>query len=211
VRLLRARDAINGEGMNALCYQPEEMKLLLEELCSESGVRVQLHTRVTAAYRDGRRLDTIVTESKSGRQSWRAPVFIDTTGDGDLAAQAGCEFEIGREKSCPCQPMTMYALLVVKDAALIADCLYGTGIHGRHTGRQAFRDVLARAGVTPSYGAACRSPPRRNRSVSETEGGFAAASSSRVMISSQARGRTTPSCGPPFRSTSTPSPPRPTS
>lgn len=162
VRLLRARDAIDGEGMNAICYQPEEMKLLLEELCSESGVRVQLHTRVTAAYRDGRRLDTIVTESKSGRQSWRAPVFIDTTGDGDLAAQAGCEFEIGREKSCPCQPMTMYALLVVKDAALIADCLHGTGRHGKHTGRQAFRDVVARAGVTPSYGAACLFPIRGN-------------------------------------------------
>jgi Tfp pilus assembly protein PilE len=162
VRLLRARDAVDGEGMNGLCYQPEEMKLLLEELCAEAGVQVQLHTRVTAAYREGRRLDTIVTESKSGRQAWQAPVFIDTTGDGDLGAQAGCEFEIGREKSCPCQPMTMYALLVVKDAALIEDCLHGTGNDGKHTGRQAFRDVLSRAGVTPSYGAACLFPVRGN-------------------------------------------------
>jgi hypothetical protein len=162
VRLLRRRDAVDGAGMNGLCYQPEEMKLLLEELCAEAGVQVQLHTRVAAAYREGRRLDTIVTESKSGRQAWRAPVFIDTTGDGDLGAQAGCEFEIGREKSCPCQPMTMYALLVVKDAAMIADCLHGTGNDGRHTGPKAFRDVLARAGVTPSYGAACLFPVRGN-------------------------------------------------
>jgi hypothetical protein len=162
VRLLRSRDAVDGEGMNGLCYQPEEMKLLLEELCAESGVQVQLHTRVTAAYSEGRRLDTVVTESKSGRQAWRAPVFIDTTGDGDLGAQAGCDFEIGRETSCPCQPMTMYALLVVKDSALIADCLHGTGNDGKHTGRQAFRDVLSRAGVTPSYGAACLFPIRGN-------------------------------------------------
>lgn len=162
VRLLRRRNAVDGAGMNGLCYQPEEMKLLLEELCAEAGVRAQLHTRVTAAYREGRRLDTIVTESKSGRQAWRAPVFIDATGDGDLGAQAGCEFEIGREKSCPCQPMTMYALLVVKDAGLIADCLHGTGNDGRHTGPQAFRDVLSRAGVTPSYGAACLFPVRGN-------------------------------------------------
>ena len=162
VKLLRTRNAVDGEGMNGLCYQPEEMKLLLEELCAESGVQVQLHTRVAAAYRDGRRLDTLVTESKSGRQAWRAPVFVDATGDGDLGAQAGCEFEIGREKSCPCQPMTMYAVLVVKDASLIADCLYGTGNNNTHTGRKAFRDVLARAGVTPSYGAACVFPIRGN-------------------------------------------------
>ena len=162
VRLLRTRNAVDGAGMNGLCYQPEEMKLLLEELCAEAGVQVQLHTRVAAAYRDGRRLDTLVTESKSGRQAWRAPVFVDATGDGDLGAQAGCEFEIGREKSCPCQPMTMYALLVVKDASLIADCMHGTGNDSSHSGRKAFRDVLARAGVTPSYGAACLFPIRGN-------------------------------------------------
>jgi len=162
VRRLRDRDAINGGGMNGLSYQPEEMKLLLEELCAAAGVKVQLHTRVAAAYREGRALTTIVTESKSGRQAWKAPVFIDTTGDGDLGAQAGCEFEIGREKACPCQPMTMYALLVVKDVALIADCMHGTGDGGRHVGPKAFQDTLKRAGVTPSYGHACLFPIQGN-------------------------------------------------
>jgi hypothetical protein len=162
VSRLRERDAINGDGMNGLSYQPEEMKLLLEELCSKAGVKVQLHTRVSAAYREGRSLRTIVTESKSGRQAWRAPVFIDTTGDGDLGAQAGCEFEIGKERDCPCQPMTMYALLMVKDSEQIADCIHGTGNNGRHVGRRAFGETLKRAGVTPSYGAACIFPIQGN-------------------------------------------------
>jgi hypothetical protein len=162
VRRLRARNAVDGSGMDKLCYQPEEMKLVLEQMCAEAGVQVQLHTRVAAAYRDGRRLDTVVTESKSGRQAWRAPVFIDTTGDGDAAALAGCAFEIGRDASCPCQPMTMYALLVVKDAARIGDCLYGTGADARQTGREAFGEELRRAGVTPSYGAASLFPVRGN-------------------------------------------------
>ena len=162
VRRLRERDAIHGQGMNGLSYQPEEMKLLLEELCGAAGVKVQLHTRVSAAYREGRSLRTIVTESKSGRQAWRAPVFIDTTGDGDLGAQAGCAFEIGKEKSCPCQPMTMYALLVVKNVAEIADCIHGTGDNGRHTSPRAFLETLKRAGVTPSYGHACIFPIRDN-------------------------------------------------
>ena len=162
VRRLRERDAINGGGMNGLSYQPEEMKLLLEELCAAAGVKVQFHTRVAAAYREGRSLSTIVTESKSGRQAWQAPVFIDATGDGDLGAQAGCEFEIGREKGCPCQPMTMYALLVVKDVAQIAGCIHGTGDGGRHVGPKAFQDTLKRAGVTPSYGHACLFPIQGN-------------------------------------------------
>jgi hypothetical protein len=162
VRRLRERDAVNGGGMNGLSYQPEEMKLLLEELCAAAGVTVQLHTRVAAACREGRTLRTIITESKSGRQAWQAPVFIDTTGDGDLGAQAGCEFEIGRDNACPCQPMTMYALLVVKDASQIADCIHGTGDGGRHVGPKLFQDTLKRAGVTPSYGRACLFPIQGN-------------------------------------------------
>ena len=162
VRRLRERDAVCGEGMNGLSYQPEEMKLLLEELCATSGVKVQLHTRVTAAHRADRALGTIVTESKSGRQAWRAPVFIDATGDGDLGALAGCEFEIGRDQACPCQPMTMYALLVVRDAAALADLIHPVGNDGRHVGPAAFREVLARAGVTPSYGHPCIFPIQGN-------------------------------------------------
>ncbi len=104
-----------------LAYEPEGMKLLLEDLLVEAGVKFQLHTRVAAAYRDGRRLTTIVTESKSGRQAWQAPVFIDTTGDGDLGALAGCEWEIGESKDCPCQPMSLNALLVVKDAEALRE------------------------------------------------------------------------------------------
>jgi len=162
VRRLRERDAIHGEGMNGLAYQPEEMKLLLEELCVKAGVRVQLHTRVTSAHRQGNSLRTITTESKSGRQAWQAPVFIDTTGDGDLGALAGCEFEIGIEKECPCQPMTMYALLVVKNVGQIADCIHGTGNNGQHVGPKAFQDTLKRAGITPSYGHACMFPVQGN-------------------------------------------------
>ncbi len=162
VRKLRERDAINGSGMNGLSYQPEEMKLLLEELCITAGVKIQLHTRIAGALHDGGRLSTVITESKSGRQAWSAPVFIDTTGDGDLGAQAGCEFEIGRDKACPCQPMTMYALLVVRDVTQIAECIHGTGDGGRQVGPKAFQDTLKRAGVTPSYGRACLFPIQGN-------------------------------------------------
>ena len=155
VKRLRDVEAIQGEGMNSLNYQPEDMKALLEELCAAAGVTVQLHTRIAAAYRKGRQLTAIITESKSGRQAWRAPVFIDTTGDGDLGALAGCEFEIGEAKDCPCQPMSMDALLVVMDAAALSHVIHGTGSgasrESKMASKMAFLADLRRAGVEPTY------------------------------------------------------------
>ena len=121
VKHMDERGIRRGSSQSSICYEPEGMKLLLEDLCVEAGVKFQYHTRVAAAYREGKRLTTIVTESKSGRQAWRAPVFIDTTGDGDLGALSGCEWEIGEAQDCPCQPMSLNALLVVKDAEALSD------------------------------------------------------------------------------------------
>ncbi|MEI7807693.1 MAG: FAD-dependent oxidoreductase [Verrucomicrobiota bacterium] len=152
VRRLRERDAIPPVGQDGLCYHPEEMKVLLEELCTAAGVKVQLHTRVAAAYREGRVLTTIVTESKSGRQAWRAPVFIDTTGDGDLGALADCEFEIGEAKDCPCQPMSMNVLLMVKDARALKEVLHEGPAAKNEADKLALLREIRRTGIEPSYG-----------------------------------------------------------
>jgi hypothetical protein len=134
-------------------YEPEGMKLLLEEMCTEAGVKFQLHTRVCAAYKEGRRLTTIVTESKTGRCAWRAPVFIDTTGDGDLGALAGCEYEVGEAKSCPCQPMSLNALLVVKDASALQQFIHGADPSKQDsTAKDELKKEMERAGHSPSYG-----------------------------------------------------------
>jgi hypothetical protein len=126
LKRLDERDMRRGTSKGNVVYEPEGMKLLLEEMFVEAGVKFQLHTRVSAAYREGKRLTTIVTESKSGRQAWRAPVFIDTTGDGDLGALAGCSFEYGEADSCPCQPMSLNALLVCKDVTVLQPFIHGS-------------------------------------------------------------------------------------
>ena len=120
---LDQRDARRHKNPSRFVYEPEAMKLLLEELCGAAGVKLQLHTRVAAAHRVQSRLTTVITESASGREAWRARVFIDATGDGDLGAQAGCEWEIGQGRDCPCQPMTLNALVTVRDAEAIKDCI----------------------------------------------------------------------------------------
>jgi hypothetical protein len=149
---LEERGMRRGKSMKSVCYEPEGMKWLLEEMCVEAGVKFQLHTRVAAAYCEGRRLTTLVTESKSGREAWRAPVFIDTTGDGDLGALAGCAWEIGQAKDCPCQPMSLNALVVVKDASVMDEFIHHSDPSAHdNQAKDAFCKEIQRAGFFPSY------------------------------------------------------------
>lgn len=98
-----------GTATNA--YDVEVLKLLLESMCEEAGVRVRYHTRAAAAVVDDGRLTHVVTESKSGREAAAAKVFIDATGDGDLGALAGCGFDFGQPETGRAQPMSMICLV----------------------------------------------------------------------------------------------------
>ncbi len=151
---LDERGAIRGNDPGMFVYEPDEMKLLLEDLCVEAGVQFRLQTRLVAAYLDDRRLTTIITESKSGREAWRAKVFIDATGDGDLGALCGCGWEIGQEKDCPCQPLTMNALAAVRDVTQLQKYIsfYGGDLTTHLDAVKNFKKEINRADIDPSYG-----------------------------------------------------------
>jgi hypothetical protein len=156
---LDQRGARRGTSQSRFVYEPEEMKLLLEDLCVQAGVRFRLHTRAVAAYRDARRLTTVVTESSSGREAWRAPVFIDATGDGVLGALAGCGWDLGRmgqdaARQCRCQPLTMNALAAVGDVSRMRKFIsfYQGDLNWHVEATKNFKAEIQRAGVDPSYG-----------------------------------------------------------
>ncbi len=151
-RRLDQRSARTVVNRSQFVYHPEQMKRLLEEMCLQAGVQIALQSRVVAAYRDGQRLTTIVTESRSGRQAWRAKAFVDATGDGDLGSQAGCRWDFGRDDGA-CQPMTLNALIAVRDAVALKDCISFYGGKPVHLPAvERFKAEIARAGLTPSYG-----------------------------------------------------------
>lgn len=133
---------------NGILGDVETMKVGLEEICLEEGVNIRLYTRVVAAYRDseGKRLTSIVTESKSGREAWQAKVFIDTTGDGDLAALAGCGFDFGEEKTSVTQPMSLIALVTADAPERYQELTSNTPARGIRLLTEA-----TRAGVKLSY------------------------------------------------------------
>ena len=86
---------------------PASARLAAEDLCLEAGVRLLFHYRLAHVETEGGKISGIVLHSKSGFSLATADLFIDSTGDGDLAAMAGCEFEMGGETSAAVQPMTL--------------------------------------------------------------------------------------------------------
>lgn len=111
-------------------------------------MKVRLHTRLVGAVTDqSNRVVAVLTESKSGREAWLADRLVDCSGDGDLAAHAGCSFDVGVGTDCSCQPMSMLALLTGVDPDAIHPFI-------RESGSQAKRRLLKLMednGVTPSY------------------------------------------------------------
>jgi ribulose 1,5-bisphosphate synthetase/thiazole synthase len=71
----------------------EAVKYLMVEMTEEAGVKVFLHCWGADAIVDGNVVRGAVFESKSGRQAILARVVIDATGDGDIFAAAGAQFE----------------------------------------------------------------------------------------------------------------------
>jgi hypothetical protein len=101
-------------------FDPEMLKIVLDDMVLESGAKLLLHTKgigvlaepsetpTGTLQRTGwRRVRGVVIDNKSGTQIVRAKVYIDATGDGDLAAYAGASYELGRADDGLTQPMTM--------------------------------------------------------------------------------------------------------
>lgn len=89
----------------------EIQKYLLEEMCRESGVQICFHSQVCGVKVHDRIIQSVQVITKSGMLEFESSVVIDATGDGDVAAMAGCGFEYGRASDGKAQPMSMIALI----------------------------------------------------------------------------------------------------
>lgn len=73
--------------------EPEVFKLAAFQLCREAGVKLLLHTVLEDVQAAAGHVEGAVVWNKSGRSLIRARQFVDATGDGDLAAYAGAQFQ----------------------------------------------------------------------------------------------------------------------
>lgn len=95
IERLRKRDAVRKlepKGRQHFFYLHTEMlKLELDRMVTEAGIRPFLHTWFTAPVAEGGRMTAAILEDKSGRRAIRAKFFVDATGDGDVAHRMGLE------------------------------------------------------------------------------------------------------------------------
>lgn len=77
---------------------PELLKCVLNEMALDAGVKLLLHSWGTRAVVEDNVVKGVIFESKSGRQAVMGKVIIDATGDGDIFASAGAEFESSLDK-----------------------------------------------------------------------------------------------------------------
>ncbi len=80
----------DGRGIKA-----EVLKRVYDELLTRDGVKFVFHTQVVDVIKHNGRVQAVVCAGKSGLYAARARVFIDGTGDGDLAAYAGAPYAKG--------------------------------------------------------------------------------------------------------------------
>ena len=104
----------------------ELLKRLYDELCEAADVTVLFHSFLAATLRREGRIDSLVLTNKTGLSLAKASVFIDATGDGDLAARAGCAFELGDE-SGKTQGMTLCFTVAGGSRTKYLEYVYSTG------------------------------------------------------------------------------------
>ena len=99
-------DSEECAGGSLIKYDHFKLRNIVSDMVSEAGVTLLLHTMAVAPIQDGNKIRGIVIESKSGRQAILTKAVIDTSGDGDIAAHAGAEFEKGNAQGF-LQPVTV--------------------------------------------------------------------------------------------------------
>ena len=86
------------EALEWVPIDPENLKQVYDDLMTEYGVTVRFHTLIAGVQKAAPdRVDSLLAASKAGLTALRARMYVDASGDGDLAAWAGAEVLKGDE------------------------------------------------------------------------------------------------------------------
>jgi ribulose 1,5-bisphosphate synthetase/thiazole synthase len=95
----------------AQAYDTPAYKIAADDLLAAHNVDILFHALgAGVVMHDEARIKALMVETKAGRQAVRADIFIDCSGDGDLAAWAGARYEIGDNAGSMLYPSMMFRL-----------------------------------------------------------------------------------------------------
>lgn len=98
--------AARQEG-HGVWFEVEALKTILDKKAIEENIDVLYYTFFSEAIVQQDTIKGVIVQNKSGRYPIYADRIIDCTGDGDVAASAGCSYDIGRPSDGKCQPVTL--------------------------------------------------------------------------------------------------------
>jgi hypothetical protein len=102
---LSSPHSLFGSRIQAQAYDVSAYKLVADQILLGANARVLFHA-AAVGFQDGH----LLVETKSGRRAIRGRIFIDCSGDGDLAAWAGVPYEVGDGKGNMLYPSMMYRI-----------------------------------------------------------------------------------------------------
>ncbi|MGB9797112.1 MAG: FAD-dependent oxidoreductase [bacterium] len=93
-------------GLKGNAYDPDIMKAVLYEMCKEKGVKLIFNSWAFGVVKESKRIKGILIHIPGlGTGIVEGQVFIDATGDGDIAAAAGAPFEVSPKNKI--MPLTL--------------------------------------------------------------------------------------------------------
>jgi hypothetical protein len=96
---LRAKNGIGGRNdlKGFVPIDNEKLKVVYDELITENDVDYLFFTMLCDVIVENKRIETVIAGNKHGLQAFSAEIFIDCTGDADLAFMAGAPCVKGNE------------------------------------------------------------------------------------------------------------------
>lgn len=124
-RLQNMGGAILEKPLGNVAFAPEMYKLCSQRMLIEAGVDMYMHSYITSCTLDVEgHIGSVIINNKNGAEALCAKVFIDCTGDADLAHCAGAEMLPSEGR--PLQPLSSYFILggVDTDSELIRNAIH---------------------------------------------------------------------------------------
>ena len=90
-----------GQLLAGVPFDPFLMAPFLEEIVEAAGVEIRYESWVVDVDREGDRITNVLVAGKDGLSLLPAKAFVDATGDADVAAHAGVDFEYGDAEGRP--------------------------------------------------------------------------------------------------------------
>jgi hypothetical protein len=100
-----------GEGRRKEVFHYEILAVILQEMLLKRGVKLMLHTRFVETVAGDGTINACVVCGKSGLEAVRARVYIDTTGEADVARYAGFATMKGEPKNGWQLPMSQMSFV----------------------------------------------------------------------------------------------------